>query len=172
MKQKMKKLAVFMICAVFLGSIPTLVFAQKDITGKVTDAEKDKPLEGATVFENISKNSTVTGRDGSFTLRVATNAKTVTVSYVGYGTMTVPITGSELVVKLSEDSSKPCRSSAWKYCSRKDPPDCKAWTGRNCSSAAARLTCPACESPTKPIAVSGSTIRKESLDICGGDLTA
>lgn len=106
MTKQIKKITAMMATAVFVGLFPMLAFAQKDITGKVMDSEKDKPLEGATIFENISKNSTVTSRDGSFTLKVANNAKTVTVSYVGYGTRTVQITGSELVVKLSEDFSK------------------------------------------------------------------
>jgi TonB-linked SusC/RagA family outer membrane protein len=106
MTKQINKIRVMLIGTLIVGFFPIIVFAQKDITGKVMDSEKDKPLEGATIFENISKNSTVTSRDGSFTLKVANNAKTVTVSYVGYGTKTVEITGTELAVKLSEDFSK------------------------------------------------------------------
>ena len=70
------------------------------------DGQKNSPLEGATIFDNISKNSTVSGRDGTFSLRVATNAKSVLVTYTGFATRTVPITGSEMTVSLEEDFSK------------------------------------------------------------------
>ena len=106
MTKSCKKVTAMMASAVFLGLFPLLLFAQKDISGKVMYSDQDKPLEGATIFENISKNSTVSGRDGSFTLRVANNAKSVTVTFVGYGTKTVQLTGSDLVIKLSEDFSK------------------------------------------------------------------
>jgi TonB-linked SusC/RagA family outer membrane protein len=106
MRKKFKKVTAFSVFAVLLGLLPTLAFAQKDITGKVMDAVKNTPLEGATVFENISKNTTVTSRDGSFNLKVANNAKTITISYTGYAAKTVSLTGSEIVVKLEEDFSK------------------------------------------------------------------
>ena len=93
MTKSCKKVTAMMASAVFLGLFPLLLFAQKDISGKVMYSDQDKPLEGATIFENISKNSTVSGRDGSFILRVANNAKSVTVTFVGYGTKTVQLTG-------------------------------------------------------------------------------
>ena len=106
MTKQFKKVTAMMASAVFLGLFPLLLFAQKDISGKVMYSDQDRPLEGATIFENISKNSTVSGRDGSFNLRVANNAKFVTVSFVGYGSKTVQLTGTELLIKLSEDFSK------------------------------------------------------------------
>ena len=106
MTKSFKKVTAMMASALFLGLFPLLLFAQKDIAGKVMYSDQDKPLEGATIFENISKNSTVSSRDGSFILRVANNAKSVTVTFVGYGTKTVQLTGSDLVIKLSEDFSK------------------------------------------------------------------
>ena len=106
MRKKNSNAAVHIICAVFIGLFPTLVFAQKEITGKVMDAGRNAPLEGATVFENISKNSTVTSRDGSFKIYVANNAKTITVSYTGFATKAVQIAGSDMVVNLDEDFSK------------------------------------------------------------------
>jgi TonB-linked SusC/RagA family outer membrane protein len=106
MRKKIEKVGAFTVFAILLGLLPTLAFAQKDITGKVMDAVKNTPLEGATVFENISKNTTVTSSDGSFSLKVANNAKTVTISYTGYAAKTVSLTGSEIIVKLEEDFSK------------------------------------------------------------------
>ena len=106
MRLKHPKVSPLILVIFLFGIVPNVVFAQKDISGTVILAEKNTPLEGATIFENISKNSTVTGRDGSFKLRVATNAKNVVVSYVGYATKTVAITNGELSVKLEEDFSK------------------------------------------------------------------
>ncbi len=106
MKLKKPRVGSFILATFLFGVIPNIVFAQRDISGTVTLAERNAPLEGATVFENISKNSTVTGRDGSFKLRVAANAKNVIVSYVGYSTKTVAIANGELSVKLEEDFSK------------------------------------------------------------------
>ena len=106
MSKKMKRVTVRIIWAILIGFFPIIAFAQKDITGKVMDGQKNSPLEGATIFDNISKNSTVSGRDGTFSLRVATNAKSVLVTYTGFATRTVPITGSEMTVSLEEDFSK------------------------------------------------------------------
>jgi TonB-linked SusC/RagA family outer membrane protein len=107
MRKQIKKVAApFILRVALLLLFPSILFAQKDVTGKVMDAVKNTPLEGATIFENISKNTTVTSRDGSFSFKVATNAKTITVSYTGYAAKTVSITESELVIKLEEDFSK------------------------------------------------------------------
>ncbi len=103
---KKTKVAVYLICAVLIGLFPTFAFAQKDITGKVMDAAKNVPLEGATIFESISKNSTVSARDGSFSLKGAASAKKVTVTYTGYAAKTISLTGSDLMVTLEEDFSK------------------------------------------------------------------
>ncbi len=103
---KRTKVAAHFICAVLIGLFPTFAFAQTNITGKVMDAAKNVPLEGATIFENISKNSTVTLRDGTFSLKGAANAKKITVTYTGYAAKTVSLTGSDLMVSLEEDFSK------------------------------------------------------------------
>ena len=106
MTKKLKKGCILCYAILFIALCPSMVFAQKDITGKVMDSERNIPLEGATIFENISKNSTVSARDGSFSLRTASNAKKITVSYTGFGTKTVEITGSVVMVNLEEDFSK------------------------------------------------------------------
>ena len=62
----MKK-GCLLFCAVLLVSLsPFMVFAQKDITGKVMDSQKNIPLEGATIFENIKKCEMVTRRGFHF----------------------------------------------------------------------------------------------------------
>jgi TonB-dependent starch-binding outer membrane protein SusC len=61
-----------------------VVFAQtKTITGTVTD-EAGLPLVGATVKSNVGRATAKTNAQGSFTLVVPNDAKTVSVTYVGF----------------------------------------------------------------------------------------
>ena len=106
MTKNLKKGRLLFSAILFIALCPSLAFAQKEISGKVMDLQKNAPLEGATIFENISKNSTVSAKDGTFSLRVASNAKTVVVTFTGYGSKNVQITGSELIVNLEEDFSR------------------------------------------------------------------
>ena len=54
------------ICAtLFLVSVTTLMYAQVDISGTVTDEDGD-PLIGATILEKGTTHGTVTDIDGAF----------------------------------------------------------------------------------------------------------
>ena len=64
---------------------------QRTVTGTVTD-ETGEPLIGAMVKITDQNIGTVTDIDGNFTLNVGANAKSLTVSYVGYTAATVEIT--------------------------------------------------------------------------------
>ena len=66
-----------------------MAFAQKTITGTVTDATGE-PLIGATVSLGGS-NGVITDIDGNFTLQDVSNGATLTVSYIGYQTKTVKV---------------------------------------------------------------------------------
>src|SRR5680860_208358 len=78
------------------GSIPVSDFnlkgtyQQKIITGKVLD-ENGSPLPGASVVEKGTINGTQTDFDGNFTLTISSDAATLEVSYVGYGTTDIAI---------------------------------------------------------------------------------
>ncbi|HEY0274401.1 MAG TPA: SusC/RagA family TonB-linked outer membrane protein, partial [Chitinophaga sp.] len=67
--------------------------ALADIRGKVTD-ENGNPLPGATVMVKDSKTGTQTAGDGSFHLN-APNGAVLVVSYLGYETATITVTGTE-----------------------------------------------------------------------------
>ncbi|MDB5281836.1 MAG: TonB-dependent receptor [Bacteroidota bacterium] len=73
-----------LLSAIFIFT-SALIFAQETITitGKVRDENK-QPLPGATVLEKGTANATSTGADGSFSIAVSKDAKTLTVSYIGY----------------------------------------------------------------------------------------
>jgi len=73
------------------------VLAQKTISGKVTDAKDGSPIVGATVQPKGGTSGTSTGTDGSYTLSVGNDVTAIIVSYVGFGTIEVSISGKTAV---------------------------------------------------------------------------
>lgn len=76
---------------------------QRTVTGTVTD-ETGEPLIGAMVKITDQNIGTVTDIDGNFTLNVGANAKSLTVSYVGYMATTVAITPGDMKITLRSNS--------------------------------------------------------------------
>ncbi|MCP9235174.1 SusC/RagA family TonB-linked outer membrane protein [Lewinella sp. JB7] len=76
---------------VLLGSAS--IMAQTSVSGTITDAESGDPLIGASVLVTGTSTGTVTDFDGNFTLNVPQGAESLTVSYTGYATQTIPFTG-------------------------------------------------------------------------------
>lgn len=68
----------------------------RTVTGKVT-GDKGVPLVGATVSVKGSSVKTLTINDGSFRIQAPNNAKSLEVSYVGYATQEINITGKNSV---------------------------------------------------------------------------
>jgi len=91
----MRKLAftltLFLICGV------QLVFAQKVVTGKVTDATDGTSLPGVNVSIKGTNLGTTTGVSGEYSLRIPANAKTLVFSFVGYDKQEIPV-GSTSVI--------------------------------------------------------------------------
>lgn len=73
------------------------------VKGTVTD-EAGEPLIGATVMVAGTATGTATDFDGNFSIDVE-QGKTLKVSYVGYLTQEVKVTGSELNIILKEDNA-------------------------------------------------------------------
>ena len=65
----------------------TIMYAQQEITGTVTDDLG--PVIGATIMEKGTSNGTVTDFDGNFKLKVQAG-KTLVISYIGYKTRELP----------------------------------------------------------------------------------
>ena len=83
---------------------PAFVMAQTVVSGRVTDAGTNTPLEGATITVRGTKNSTLTDTSGKFSINVPTaNAKLV-VTYVGYSSRTLDANNSS-TISLSADNS-------------------------------------------------------------------
>ena len=78
----------------------TIMYAQQEITGTVTDAMG--PVIGATVMEKGTTNGTVTDFDGNFKLKVEAG-RTLVFSYIGYLTTEAPAKDG-MTVTMQEDA--------------------------------------------------------------------
>jgi TonB-dependent starch-binding outer membrane protein SusC len=73
-------------------------FAQKTISGLVTDGETKEPLVGAAVVVTGTTKGTLTDVDGKYTLTdIPANTTTLTFSFTGYSNLTVPIGSSNVL---------------------------------------------------------------------------
>jgi len=84
----------------------TLSAQKRTISGRVTDAKDGSPLAGVSVQpKGEPKSGVVTGSDGSYTLSVNDNVRTLVFSYVGFGTLERPVTGASLDIGLTGTSA-------------------------------------------------------------------
>lgn len=99
----MKKLilSLFILC-----TLTVAVFAQeRTITGTVTSSEDGLPIPGASVKVKEAQNVGITtGSDGKFLLKVPTNAKTLVITYIGFVTREIAISGNTFNISLESDS--------------------------------------------------------------------
>ncbi|MCW3087126.1 MAG: TonB-dependent receptor, partial [Sediminibacterium sp.] len=97
----MRKLYLLMLCICMAAGH---VFAQtQTVTGKVTNAS-GTPLSGAVIKVPGTQTATLSSEDGSFSIKVPANVKTLLVSHVGQEEITVPITGGPLQVSMKSDT--------------------------------------------------------------------
>lgn len=75
---------------------------EKKVTGTVTD-DNGEPLIGATVKVQGTQKGTVTDLDGRYELTVPENTKQLTISYIGYKTISVNLKGTKADVVMKED---------------------------------------------------------------------
>lgn len=99
---KLKLRFALMAVLLFLGAT---AFAQQiSVNGVVKDAATGEPIFGVNILENGTSNGTITDFDGKFTIQVSAKA-TLTVKYVGYQTLQVPVSGKKsLEISLKEDA--------------------------------------------------------------------
>ena len=67
----MKK--VLIVLTIFLTGY-SLAFAQRQVSGKVTDARDNSPLSGVSVNVKGTSTGTTTGADGEFRINAAVNS--------------------------------------------------------------------------------------------------
>ncbi len=80
-----------LVLALLLFSVATL-FAQRTITGTITDPNKE-PLVGATVLVQGTSTGTASDGNGEFSLNVPASGTAIVVSYTGFTTSIIPLTG-------------------------------------------------------------------------------
>lgn len=85
-------------------SSPVVSQSAKQITGTVVD-EANIPVIGANVMVKGTTTGTITDMNGNFTLEVPDGAM-LEVSYIGYVTQTVKVTGTKVSVVIKEDTQK------------------------------------------------------------------
>lgn len=95
----MKKIALFLL---LINS--AFLFAQKEITGVVTD-KSGAPLPGVNVLEKGTSNGVSTSFEGSYSIKVKEGA-TLIFSYVGFGTVEKSTSNSKIDVTLDENGGQ------------------------------------------------------------------
>jgi TonB-linked SusC/RagA family outer membrane protein len=93
-----------------LGSMLLLfsvsIFAQTQVTGKVTDANTKSPLSGASVMIKGTNTGTTTGNDGSFSITLPANNKVIVISFLGYSDQEITVRGNSANIGLISDAGK------------------------------------------------------------------
>jgi len=94
----MKKLLTYLgLCLALMLFISAGAYAQRTISGTITEAGTNDPLIGANVLVSGTSLGTITDLDGNFTLNVPNGSNSIEISYAGYTTQTVALGSSDLV---------------------------------------------------------------------------
>tara|TARA_R110002073_G_scaffold40547_5_gene114948 strand:+ start:44864 stop:47908 length:3045 start_codon:yes stop_codon:yes gene_type:complete len=99
-KTQMLFLALFLFAAITAQGQ-----SQKTVTGTVFSTEDNTPLPGASIKIKGTSNGTSTDFDGNFSLNVDESAQILVVSYVGYVTQEVAVSGEPLQIYLVPDAN-------------------------------------------------------------------
>ncbi|MGI8950262.1 MAG: SusC/RagA family TonB-linked outer membrane protein [Chitinophagaceae bacterium] len=91
-----RQLRVLLFCPLFLLITQQSWAQNRSVTGTITD-DKGNPVSGASVLVKGTKTGTSTDASGLFTVNVPASANTLTVTYVGYGSQDVDISGKTTV---------------------------------------------------------------------------
>lgn len=79
---------------------------QKTITGKITDAS-GQPIPGVNIIEKGTTNGVQSDFDGKFSLKLKSEKAILVLSYMGFKTKEISVSGqTNLTIKLEEDSAK------------------------------------------------------------------
>ena len=96
----------FLFCVLFFTSAFQLVNAQTNILKGIVFSDDGQPLPEASVVVTGSSKGVVTDFDGNFTISVPADAKTISVSYLGFKSQLVAYLGQETIkVVLKSDDN-------------------------------------------------------------------
>lgn len=95
--QKVKRLLCLLLLISTISS-----YAQKTVTGKITNQQTGQPLTGASVNVRGTATNTTTNEEGVFSISVPSNESVLVISYVGLGTQEIRVgTQTNLTVTMS-----------------------------------------------------------------------
>ncbi|MGY0391442.1 carboxypeptidase-like regulatory domain-containing protein [Bizionia sp. KMM 8389] len=89
--KKITRLLFVAVAFLFTG----IAMAQSTVTGTIMDAEMNAPLPGANIIEEGTANGVSSDFDGNFSITTQSTNATLVISFVGYGTKTVSVTGDQ-----------------------------------------------------------------------------
>ena len=98
---KVALVAIMLVFQAMIG-IGAGVLNAQTVKGTVISGSDNEPLIGASVMVQGTKTGAVTDLDGNFTIE-AKNGQTLEVSYLGFITQKIKVTGSTINVTLNED---------------------------------------------------------------------
>lgn len=86
--------------------VPSILLAQSNVTGKVTEKSTSLPLPGVNVFVKGTTSGTATDFDGNYQISI-NNGDVLVFSYIGFVTQEITYTGqSPINVELTEDAAQ------------------------------------------------------------------
>ncbi len=97
MKLKVNSLLKGMLMLFFAMAFANFTFAQRTVTGTITDGENGEPLISATVIVPGTGTGTITDFDGNYSLDVPAGTSQLEISYTGYATQMVDIGASNVL---------------------------------------------------------------------------
>lgn len=101
LKRKWAPGSLFFLLFLLIGQA---LYAQIEVTGKVTDQGSSEGLPGVNVVEDGTTNGTVTDLDGKFKMTVANESSVLVFSYIGYVREEISVEGrSSIDVSLVPD---------------------------------------------------------------------
>ncbi|WP_299777591.1 TonB-dependent receptor [uncultured Formosa sp.] len=101
----MKNIKQNLFFAIFMV-ISTVSFAQSIVTGTTVDPDSNLPLPGVNIVEKGTKNGVSSDFDGKFTLQTTKTDAVIVISYIGYLSKEVPVSGNVDLGKIKLESSE------------------------------------------------------------------
>ncbi|WP_215224588.1 SusC/RagA family TonB-linked outer membrane protein [Echinicola shivajiensis] len=97
-----KKLSLVLL----MMSISFVSFAQRQMTGTITDASSGSTLPGVSVLVKNSQTGTVTDLDGNYSITVPSETAVLVFSFIGYKSVEIPVRGKTIIdISLEEEET-------------------------------------------------------------------
>lgn len=107
MKKLLFTLFLFSLIVFNLALVQSVYAQQRTISGTVTDKNEGTGIAGVSILATGTSVGTTTDSEGKFSLQVPSSASTLTISFIGYKTVSIPITESgNIFVSLESDISE------------------------------------------------------------------